>query len=144
MKLYTATIESHRSKPGTLLVEGSVAEIIAFINSLGSTYGVYHFTPGDLEENGGNWGFPPEDWTTEAPYYYQHGDKTQGGFESLQEALIAYVDDDEGVLLKDWGCILPADFKRECEAADPTAPKVEHTPGTWHVKRNSRRRRNGI
>ena len=99
MKLYTATIETHRSKPGTLLVEGSVAEIIAFINSLGSTYGVYHFTPGDLEENGGNWGFPPEDWTTEAPYYYQHGDKTQGGFESLQEALIAYVDDDEGVLL---------------------------------------------
>lgn len=83
-----------------LLIEGDLQEVVNFINSVGDCCEVGKVESTDLEENGGNWGCPPEDWSEDAPYYFGTSMETKGGFATLDEALWAYVSDDEDVMLE--------------------------------------------
>ncbi len=83
-----------------LLIEGDLQEVVDFINSVGDGCEIGKVEAADLEENGGNWGCPPEDWSEEAPYYFGTSTKTEGGYKTLKEALDAYVSDDEDVILE--------------------------------------------
>ena len=87
MKLYTASISSYRSKPETLLIEGNTEEIVDFINSVGDGNKVWSTGEKLLGDSGG--------------YYYSTPTDYVEGFESLYEALMAYVEEDEKVMIKD-------------------------------------------
>ncbi len=100
MKLYS-TKPGQRNKIGRLLIEGTLEELVAFISSVGDGCSIGKIETADLEENGGNWGFPPENWCEESPYYFETKTETVGGFETLKETLIAYVSDDESVTIID-------------------------------------------
>ena len=76
-KLYS-TKPGQGNKKAILLAEGSVEDIVEFINSVGDGNYIGKVDPEDLEENGGNWGFPPDDWTPESPFYHNIGDRQTG------------------------------------------------------------------
>jgi len=99
MKLFSTTA-GQRNKKKMLLVGGDLQEVVDLINSVGDGCEIGQGKASDLEENGGNWGCPPDDWSEEAPYYFGTSTKTEGGFESLQEALDAYVSADDDVILE--------------------------------------------
>jgi len=99
MKLYN-TKPGQRNKKSRLLIEGTLEEVVAFVNSVGDGYSIGKIETSDLEENGGDWGFPPENWSEKAPYYFGTKTETVGGFETLKEALDAYALRAEDVILE--------------------------------------------
>lgn len=95
MKLFSTSISSYKSQPEHLLCEGSLEEIANFINSVGDGWNVGKVEASDLEENGGNWGCPPDDWSPEKPFYYGTPTEIKGGFETLKQAVFELVSDCE-------------------------------------------------
>jgi len=87
MKLYTTSIKSFRSQPETLLIEGNTEEIVDFINSVGDGNEVWS---------------TGENFTgTEGGFYYSTKTDYVEGFKNLYDALMSYIEDDEGVMFKE-------------------------------------------
>ena len=101
MKLFNTSIKSHKSEVESLLVEGNIEEIAAFVNSVNDGYGVGGpLTEADLDENGGAWGALPDGWTKETPFYYETPTDRKGGYSTLEEAVQAMVSDCEDYILQ--------------------------------------------
>lgn len=81
MKLYETTISSFRSHPKKEpLFEGNVKEIVDFLNSVGDGWYVY------FNEDANTW-----EYSTNSGHH--------SGFDSMEEALNARIDNDETVIL---------------------------------------------
>lgn len=101
MKLFNTSIKSYKSQPESLLVEGGIEEISAFINSVNDGYAVGGpLTEADLEENGGNWGSLPDGWTKDKPFYFDTPTDRAGGYATLEDAVRALVSDCEDYMLQ--------------------------------------------
>ena len=98
-KLYTAKVGQPNRKD-RLLIEGEINEIVDFINSVGDGCRIGKFGSSDLDENGGNMGFPPDEWSEPEPYFYNTPTDCQGGFSTLEEAVEAYADSEESLIFE--------------------------------------------